>query len=198
MKTINLLMIVAVVAVTIAAVNLIIQFDEIKEMTGFATDTGFANLTITPMASVSFTTSTINWGVGAVDEAPTSALLDTTNNSVVDGNWTAVSQSLVLRNDGNVNVSLSLQTSNNADGFIGGTNPTYKLNVTETETGSCSGTNNVLSSMTDANASAQLACSNFSYYDDKDTFDIDVQLRIPEDATPGAKGTIITATATYL
>jgi len=194
MKTINILMVIAVISVTLMAINLIIQFDEVKKLTGFATDTGTANLTIASQASVEFTTSVINWGTGAVDELPTYATINS-ENTVTDGNWTQVNQALVLQNDGNSNVSVTLTTSTAAT-FIGGVGPWYQLKVSNTESNSCDTAHLILSAYTNTTGAAQDACTNFRYYDAQDTIDIDVELRIPEDATPGAKGAIITATAT--
>jgi hypothetical protein len=193
MKTNNILLVVAVIAVTMALFNLIIQFDNLREFTGFATDTGTANLTIVSQASIEFTTNIINWGSGAVDEAPTYATINS-EGTVTDGNWTTVSQGLTLQNDGNSNVSVTLTTVTAAN-FIGGTSPTYKLKVSNNQSNSCG--SNSMSSYTETTGSAQNACLNFGCDDDHDAIDIDVQLTIPEDAV-GEKGAVITATATPL
>ena len=196
MKTINVLMIIAVIAVVVAFANLIFQFGDFRELTGYATgnatDTGTANLTIASQASLEFITNVINWGSGAVDEAPTSATIDS-EGTVTDGNWTAVSQGLTLRNDGNTNVTVYL-TSSLASAFIGGTGPTYKLKVTNNESNSCVANN--MSSYTSTTGGQVLACSNFGFIDAADAIDVDVQLVIPEDAVPGAKSAVITATGT--
>jgi len=194
----NLLMIVAIIALCVALVNLgitINKIGDIREFTGYAIDTGTANLTITSNASIEFITDTINWGVGGVDETPTSAWMDSEGN-VVDGDWTSVSQGLTLQNDGNCNVTFTLTTSKNAAEFIGGTavTPIFEIKLTNNQSDSCCGTNS-LSTYTTADKSAQQACDNFSFVDTADLLDIDVNITIPEDALPGAKGTVITATA---
>ncbi|MCK4553043.1 hypothetical protein KAT80_02475 [Candidatus Pacearchaeota archaeon] len=196
MKAVNLLMIVAIIAMTLAVVNLIVHFEDIKSLTGFATDTGTANLTIISQASVSFITNNINWGTGVVSEAYAVALINS-ENTVTNGNWTQVNQALVLQNDGNSNVSVTLNTSEAAS-FIGGTGSTYELKVSDNETNSCDTEHNKMTAYTNTTAAQQDACTNLSYYDALDTIKINVQLRIPEDATPGAKGAVITATATPL
>ncbi len=203
MKNINLLLVVAIIIVTFAAVNLIVQFDDVMELTGFATgsDTGTANVTIMSQASVQFTANTIDWGTGRVNETETSALL-VTNGTVKEGNWTAVSTGLLLQNDGNTNVSVTL-TSTVVDTFIGGLAATnsYQLLVSDTgagEANSCDTAHLIMSTFTEVDGTAQSACTNFSYYDAQDLLEIDVLLRIPEDATPGLKSATITATATPL
>ena len=198
MKINNVLMIVAIVAVTFALVNLIIHYDDAVEFTGFATgqDTGTANVTILSQASVEFITNTIDWGLGSVNEIPTSALL-VTNGTVDGGNWSAVSQALVLQNDGNTNISVTL-TSTLATTFLGGTavTPLFQLKVSDNETDSCDSAHNEMTDFTEVNGTAQNACLNLSYYNDLDTIKIDVLLRIPEDATPELKSATITAIAT--
>jgi len=198
----NLLMIVAIVAIVVAVVNLGITINKVGDImaiTGFATDTGTANLTIESAASVSFVTSVINWGSGQVDEASTSATIDSEGTMTNGLNWTTVSQGLTLQNDGNCNVTFTLTTSNVASAFIGGSavTPTYKIKVTTNETNACGGTNS-LSSYTEATGAAQPACNNTGYSNTADAVDIDVQLVIPEDALPGAKSSVITATASCI
>jgi len=201
MKTVSVLLVVAVIAVGFAAVNLIIHFDEVMELTGFATYTGTANVTIMAQASITFTGDTIDWGTGRVNETETSALL-VTNGTIQEGNWTAVSTGLLLQNNGNSNVTLTL-TSTVVDTFIGGASATnsYQLLVSDTgagEANSCDSDHLILNTFTEVNGSAQSACLNFSYYDAQDVLEVDVLLRIPEDAPPGAKSATITATATPL
>ena len=203
MKSINILMVVAIIVVTFALVNLIIQFDDVIELTGFATgtDTGTANVTIMSQASVQFTANTIDWGTGRVNATETSALL-VTNGTVKEGNWTEVSQGLLLQNDGNTNVSVTL-TSTVANDFIGGLAATnsYQLLVSDTgagEANSCDSEHLIMNTFTEVDGAEQSACTNFSYYDAQDLIEIDVLLRIPEDATPGLKSATITASATPL
>jgi len=194
----NFLLIIAILAITIAVVNFGVTFYKIgglSELTGHATDTGTANLTIVSQASLQFVTNNINWESGAVDEAPTSATIDS-EGTVDDGNWTIVNQGLTLQNDGNTNISLQLTTSNVAAAFIGGSEvtPSYMLKVDNNETDSCIVNN--MSSYTEATGVPQAACDNFGYVNTADAVDINVQLVIPEDALPGAKGSVITATGT--
>ena len=192
----NFLTIVAIVAVCVALVNMgitINKIGDIKELTGYATDTGQANLTIESSASVSFVTSTVDWGSGSVVEASGSAWMDTEGNNY-SGNWTVVSQGLTLENQGNCNVTFSLTTSNIATSFIGGDGAEYEIKLTDNETGACGA--NSLSTYTNATAGSQTACTNMGYTPStKNAVDIDINITIPEGATPGAKGSIITASA---
>ncbi len=189
---------ISLAVIFVAMVNLGIsfyEFDGFQKLTGFATDTGTANLSIVSQAVITFTTGTINWGTGRVNESAGSAYLDSEGN-VVNGNWTQVSQGLTLRNDGNCNVQLNLTSSNTAATFIGGTTPNYRLKVTVNESSSC--TTGLASAYATATGASQAGCNNFTYYDTQDLLDIDVNLTIPQDALPGAKGSTITATATVI
>ena len=199
-KNNSLLTIIAIIAVGLALTNLGITINkvgDIREITGFATAGGTANLSIITLASVSFNVSNIDWGSGSVDETPPFATMDS-EGAVIDGNWTAVSQGLMLRNDGNCNVTFTFQTSNVASAFIGGTSPAYQIKITANETNTCASGWSYTSSYTEANASTQPACGNMSFEDSRDALDIDVNITIPEDALSGAKGSVITATANCL
>jgi hypothetical protein len=196
-KTNNLLMLVAVLAVAIALINLAItvnKIENLKELSGHAVDTGDVNVTIVNQAVINFNTSTINWGSGAVDVGQASATLDTDAGTVSNGNWTAIGYSLSLQNDGNTNVSFTLQSDKNAASFIGGTGPSYQVKVSNNETNAC-GSISHWSTYADINTTETEACSNMGYSDSADLVNIDVKLVIPRDAV-GVKGSVITATAT--
>jgi hypothetical protein len=201
MKQNDVLMIVAVVAVILALFNLVVLINKVnnfKSFTGFATDTGTANLTIEGAASVNFTTDNINWGTGHVIEPAASATLNTEGVNT-SGTWNATSQGLVLENIGNTNVTLNLTSSKNASVFIGGASPSFewKVNDTSGETGSCvSGSS--IPGYTTVTTAPQIACTNFGWNNTRDSLDIDLQLVIPSSAASGEKGVTIIATATAI
>ncbi len=191
----NLLMIVAIVAVGVALINLgitINKIGDIREITGYATGIGEANVTIISAASVAFITSSVNWGYGRVNETPIYAYMDTEGN-VVDGNWTPVTQGLTLQNDGNCNVTFNISTDTAAT-FIGGTGPWYQIKLSNNESNSCGGVNS-LSTYTNTTGTVQQACDNFSYATNSRAVDIDINITIPEDAVAEAKGTLLTVIA---
>jgi len=201
MKQNNILMFVAVVAVTIALFNLIVtinKVDDIKTLTGFATDTGTANLTIEGAAAVNFTTDIVNWGSGQVNASEgTRAELNTYPGQVTAGTWTPVTQGLILENIGNSNVTLNLTSSKDATDFIGGTNPIFQWRVTNNKTGSCT-TAPSPAAYSNINTSTHLTCPIFQWVNTADALEIDLNVTIPADANSGAKGMVITATATAI
>jgi len=204
-----LAMAVIAVAVSIlaAAFTYFSVVNLVTRLSGFATATGEINLTVESSASINFTDETISFGSGLVTAPNTEAFLDTTTGTVVQGNWTAETTGLVLQNIGSTNVSLNLSSNVAAAAFIGGTNPSFQWNVSENEVGSCllsNGTvtasaeiyHELLDSFIDVNTSATAEfCELFPFADAFDSLRIDINLTIPQDATTGARGAIITAEA---
>lgn len=209
MKTTNILMFIAVITVVFAAISLAVTINKIgdfKALTGFATDTGTANLTIESLASINFTTDNIDWGSGMVDTEETLAYLDTKDNSVTNGNWTATGTGLILENIGNVNVSIDIKAGKTAATFLGGTSPDYEWRFEDSlEAGSClnstGGTDALpLDTFYDVNTTSPgtRVCEIFQFVDGTDSIKIHLNLSVPYNAITGARGDIITATATAI
>ncbi|MBU2562332.1 MAG: hypothetical protein KKF68_01600 [Nanoarchaeota archaeon] len=202
MKFMNVLIVVAIISVSLAGINLILTIDKIqnaKSITGFATGTGTANLSVSAAASISFNHSLINWGGGSVDETPSFATLDTEGN-VVGGTWSALTGGLTVQNDGNTNVTLNISSSNDATDFIGGSageGPVYRIRVVENKTGTCSAGTVYPSTYTTFNTTPIIICNNMSSDSSMNLLTIHINITVPEDAL-GTKGSIITATATAI
>jgi len=164
--------------------------------TGRVADSAFLNVTVTSTANINFTSDNITFGSGVVTGGQTFAYLDTEGN-IVDGSWGAVSSGFVLENIGNVNVSLNITASNDADGFIGGTSPAYNYKISDVESASCTGGG--AGSYIPLNESGpELACAIFSYHNSYDAINLDINLTIPHDASQGELNSTIIATATAL
>lgn len=209
MKDNNILMIMAVIAVVAALISAGVTFlsfnNLVSKLSGRVADAE-ANLTIEQNIEVNFTTRAISWGNGRVLSGSNAAALTTYGtNNVTGGNWTLTTAGgLRLRNEGNVNVTLNLSVGKSAASFIGGTSPIYQWNISDVEAGSCvnstggsytpeSGFN--LSRHIPTSTTTIRICGNFTFPSGKDEIRIDFNLTVPEDATTGAKGDVITATA---
>lgn len=196
MKQVNFLLVFAIIALVISLVNVIITINKVKTLTGYASF-GTANLTVESLASINFTANTVNWGSGIVDTGQTNASL-MTNGTVARGNWTAVTNGLVVRNIGNVNVTLSIKSSKTAATFLGGANPTFQWNFTNT-IGNTSACDNItdLGLWYDVNTTnpGTGVCCNLSSIHDKNNLRIDIKLEVPYNSLTGDLGAIITATA---
>lgn len=173
------------------------------ELTGFATvnDTGVVNVTIGESASISFTTSFLDFGTGAVTPGAV-AILDS-EGTVTNGTWTPITGELVLENIGNVVVTLQLQADKNASAFISGSSSqAFEAKVADNpgnggNTGACTGTNVFLGSYAPINETLQDVCGTaFGFLDETDEIIIDFRLSIPDDAT-GTRTIQITAIGTY-
>jgi hypothetical protein len=199
MKATNVLMVIAVLAVSLAMFNLVITVSKVQDFqrfTGFAVNTTTAevNLSVASNLLINFTTDSINWGSGYVNPGAGNAYLYT-NNTVTGGTWSAVNGALVVENAGNENANITFKASNDAAGFIG-TGAEYKINVTEGEVGSCAGGMVNNNTWNDINTTELLYCGNFTTGSSADQLDIHVYVMIPETGVAiGSKGSIITATA---
>ena len=170
------------------------------EITGFtfANDTGVVNVTIGTSAAISFTTSFLDFGSGAVTPGAV-AVLDS-ESTVINGTWANVTGELILENIGNVNVILTLETDKNASDFIGGSaNQAFEAKVADQvgNTGACTGANVFGSGYFPINETPQDACgTSFGYDVNTDEIIIDFNMTIPDDAT-GTRTVEIKAVGTY-
>ena len=173
-------------------------------LTGYATvqSTGVVNVSIQNSAAINFTANFVNFTTGFVTPGQTSAIVDTEGTLTGGTGWTP-SGNLTIENIGNVNVTLSLQSSVNASAFIGGVaggGPHFKIKVINvTEPLSCAGNVNA-SAYTEINTTDLEVCSNFPYQDTSDQVTVLIQLVIPSDSYSSAttpRTATITATGTY-
>lgn len=189
-------------AIALFAVSLVLFFvniDKFFKITGKATGTGTANLTVESLTNVNFTTNNINWGSGSVTSGKLNATLDTSagENNVTNGNWTGNTAGLILENIGNQNVTLLIKSGANATELLEGNNPSYQFNLTNSEPGSCTFNSSITEAVFfNATTSYLQVCDNFDINQNNDTLRVDVLLRIPYNSKVGAIGDIITVTAT--
>lgn len=178
-----------------------VNIDKFFKITGKATGTGTANLTIESITNINFTTNNINWGSGAVTAGYSNATLNTAGgaNNVTNGNWTGNTAGLVIENIGNKNVTLLIKAGANAAGLLGGTGPQYMFNFTSSEANSCTfNATTTAGTFYDANITDRYVCDSFNTEQNNDTLRIDLKLVIPSNSRTGAVGDIITATATAI
>ena len=161
----------------------------VGEMTGRAT--GTVNLSVQPRTNYSLPAAydTINWSYGRVTEGESYAILATTNGTVENGNWTAVSNGFIIENDGNVDLQLDISFGKTATNFLGGTSPEYKYNITTNESSSCTAAGGfTLGAWNEVAAGTINVCTNFSFDDEVDEVRVDFLLRIPNDSYIDTRG----------
>jgi len=188
----NSLLFVSVVVFGLAVASMVSMFGEISDfsITGFATANGSVNVTVNSSVSLNFTTSEVSWGSGAVDSETAWATVDTVGN-VDNGTWSALSSGLIIRNAGNVNLTLNLSIGKNAASFIGGTGESYMYNVSNVDDSACvPAAGFVLDTYYDAGSNV-LICDSF---DRNKSIRVDFKLVIPVDSSLGILSDVATIT----
>ena len=191
-KTLAFLLVVAIV---ISLGGTIVSLNKLNKITvtGLATQyntSGTTNFSLQSSVSIIFRVANVNFGTGYVNANGTGC--DITTNATSGWNTTGNclggltnASPFIIENNGNVNVSLGLNSSANASVFIGGTvpAPVFQWAVSNNETSSCYGT---LSDQawTNVNWSGgpKTVCTNLSFADANDTIRLDIKVLIPEDA----------------
>jgi len=206
MNTNNIIAVVAVIAIAIAFVNLsvtLMKTDEFEKLTGFGVLRGSVNITIISFRDINFTRPEINFSYGSLDAGVGNATLYTTGAGtpvIARGNWStavASAKGLILENIGSVNSSVVIASGVNATQLFAGTaaERAYKWNISNKETGSCTGGTLTFSIFNDVNQSTKV-CSQFSSLTASNEIYIDLLLSIPYDTTASSTvGDTITATA---
>ena len=198
-------MIVAVGLLVVSLGNFIFALGGLTNLlgfTGYATETGKANLTVESEANIAFFVNTTDWGSGKVNSSEGDYAIIDTEGTVTAGNWAPNTQPLVLHNIGNTNVILNLSAGKTPEEFINGSaggGPLYQLKSVENETNACTGTmtnfDGVYENLTTSNTEV---CSNLQYASGNNSLNFHINLRIPSDSPVGTKEDIITATATQV
>lgn len=182
----NMLIAVAVIAVIVSVIGAGITYNSVMTfrniITGRVTE-GVVNLTVETNAALNFTTDSVEFGSGRIDDGESHATLDTSAGTVSNGNWTANSDGFVVENIGNVNISLSINASTPAE-FIGGSSPTYAWNVTNSEADSCINSTE-LGVFNNFSGEYQSICDIFKSDNNNDEIRIDLLIAIPTDSKTG-------------
>ncbi|MCX6706861.1 MAG: hypothetical protein NT001_01830 [Candidatus Woesearchaeota archaeon] len=152
-KSLALLLIAALVVSlggTLVSLNRLKSLEAASPATGMVTlysATAGVNVTITSTTAINFTTNYINFGTGNVNgtcgycNMYSNYTLDSTGSisSCCQG-FSGATTGLVIENIGNTNVSIGMNSTNNAVTFIGGTTspgPQFRMKVTEKEARAC-------------------------------------------------------------
>jgi hypothetical protein len=202
-----------VVATIIASMaGTIISLNKINNsLTGYATSntTGNVTVTIASTTSLTFAIGSLALGSGAIDGAynnctmyVNSTTLNATNKNAGCIGFSNSTWPLIIENNGNTVLNITLNFSNNASTFIGGAavTPQFQFIIYNNETGSCNTLNSSLTStFTEVTAAMvgqnMLACTGLNWSNTQDSIGIGVLVRIPADSS-GTKQVNITAQGT--
>ncbi|MDP1694554.1 MAG: hypothetical protein Q8L34_03360 [Candidatus Woesearchaeota archaeon] len=206
MKVSNQLLVVLLVLALLSIVTSIILILERLGAPGFLTglatfDTGVVNVTISATTDINFIEpANVDFGSGTLVSSSVAGVNTSLNTS--DPAWGgganpstfAEPGPFTVRNDGNTEVNLSVNSSNTAATFIGGTSPGYYFVPSPTGTGrdGCGGDdgNNITawnSTLTAFSSTAVTICENLTFSDNGDEINISIFIDIPYDATTGLK-----------
>jgi hypothetical protein len=200
---------ILVLAVAISLFGTILSVDRLGKINvvkqqptiGYASSpTGIAEVQINTTSSIKFAVATVNWTSGSVNSSYINCTMDTVGD-LSSGciGFHSVTQPLILENDGNVPVNVSLRATSSNSTFIGGTlvggGPEFMYNVTVNEINSCG--DPVPAAWTDVNLSSPgtLICPYLDYTDGNDSLKIGLWINIPYTVSSGIKSNTLIATA---
>ncbi len=213
-KSLALFLIASILISAGGTFTALIKLDQLRGariLTGFATSApaGQANVTVTSQIALTAIASFMNFGGGFANGS--TCRLNSTNTGLPIGNCTTFrdsNESIVVRNDGNSNLSINVSFDKTNATWIGGSNPGVWFDASDNETGSCAngtrmyGPGNWTGLNRAANAGYRVCQGSsslglMSFDDTKDAINIDLAVLIPPDATAdGASGDNLTITIT--
>jgi len=216
-KTVAAMLVLSIVfslGITLFALNRMQAIAVGHPISGLAVSgTSQTNLTIQSMASLVFRNNSVQFGVGYTNTSATSNCWMNTTGGRSGGatlqhicvNFTApANQGLILENNGNRNLTVTLNSSMNATTFINGSTPgpaNFSWSIDNSEANTCATLNlGQYENFTTVNNSGvgNNICTNMGFVDTNNTMRIDFLVSIPADALAGTRQATLTATGTEI
>ncbi len=165
-----------------------------RDFTGAAEyDTGTVNFTMEESVSIAFIDENSSFGSGYVDTSPLAVI--NTEGTVENGTWPGNTDPMVLENQGNVIVNVSIAAQQDAENFIGIAGAGFLAKAENNETNACiSGMLSDYTSIPTQNSSVFL-CQNLNFTSTANAINVHYQLEIPLNAPSGDQSNIITVLA---
>jgi hypothetical protein len=111
----------------------------VEPVTGAATGTADTDLVISNYIAITVEGS-INYGAGKVFSANGSAELDASPaGGVINGSWADINHSVRIKNEGNIEVNVSVRASATAATWMGGDSEVYFIAINATDDDGCKG-----------------------------------------------------------
>jgi len=214
----NLIASLLIVAILVSGFGLVTIINMgVISLTGMATGTGTANVTITGVVAIEMVRNLADFDSGTLDGARRilttqqdnygTSTFDSgsegngSNYAGCDGTETNCAFPFVVRNTGNVNASINVSSASEATTWIGGTNAGAYVKGSNNETAAC-GLNftqagNLLEGLWgNLNVSERVICNQMDYRDtpNQDEIRLHFNISIPDDAV-GTKGVVVTVGA---
>jgi hypothetical protein len=179
----NVLAVLMVVAVVVVISGTFFSFYGVQKIytpvTGMNTQSGNISIEVLQDITIYLMNTQVNFGSGYINDSNANSAIIDTEGTVVNGSWSSYSGApFVLRNDGNIDVNVSVVAGANATDWLGtGAKANYKI------------TNNESSSCTDLTCSTSY-CGNLTTFEERicgyfhpgnanDQINLHIQLTIP-------------------
>ncbi|HLC72417.1 MAG TPA: hypothetical protein VJH37_02430 [Candidatus Nanoarchaeia archaeon] len=191
-KTVAFLLCLTIVTVLGSFITLLEKLGTNSALTGFATfDTGVVNVTIQSTVDINLAVDNVDFGSGTINTIGLNTSLNTSDTAWGGGNnpnGFSDPGPFQVRNDGNVDVNISVNSSNTASSFIGGTNPGYYFVASPvgTDDGCVANMTNNATPRGFSSSTLEI-CQNLTFGDAADTLNISIFVDIPSDAATGLK-----------
>ncbi|MEM4215261.1 MAG: hypothetical protein QW484_02780 [Candidatus Pacearchaeota archaeon] len=187
-----LLIVIAIVIAIVGAWTSIDRVNRLATITGYQTSgKGYVNVTISNQTIINVTATDCNFGSGYVTPPAAYAILASNGTAL---NWTGggTSNSLIIRNDGNVNVKVDVSSGKNNTEFFGGdfSYDAYKAWSFQELMFQSGCVGNLTETPVDMDKSNKTMCTNLSVgggAPGDDEFSVGCYLEIGQDVTPGLK-----------
>jgi hypothetical protein len=213
------LALVLIIATTISLVGIVMTVSRLDDVgsvyvSGRATtDTGTTNFTINSTISVAFIQNNVDFGTGIVNGSGShNCTLNTTGPAMLNGGvnptggpdcigFNASVQPLRIQNQGTSNVTLNITFSQIASTFVGGTSPSFSYRSSWNDSLSSCGGNGLnanvsVNEVAAANTNISVCnATRFNWVTGSRTLNLDLGIKIPQDAPSGTRLVTITAYA---
>ena len=180
------LVLIAIVASVTATYLNFKRINTLLGITGYA-PYGYVNLTVSTATSLNIIATACNFGSGYILDPDTWALLES-NGTNTSWSQAGTSNSIVVENDGNVNITVNVSSEETKDGFFEyacGANCLYQFWSTDnTSAGSCGSGLVNYGSFKDLDTTNLTACSNLGKLQNQDKINVHCRLNISNAVPP--------------
>ena len=206
-RTIAGLLVVAMVISLTGTFFSLSKLDMLQKDSGF---TGFginpnatASLEIGDVTSIDFLVVSVDWGAGSVNSTDNVFCNLTTLNYSSGGYSSACVDfagtqpgMLVLKNDGNRHVSVTLTTNASSAAWLGDSSGAIYFEAYDNNTNPCKSGRAGLNTLIPATPSTATVCTNFTFTAGEDQLNIPLLAKVPYNISTGVKNVQLRAVAT--
>ncbi len=205
-KFLVFLLVIAILVTIIGVYYSIDRINRFSAITGYGTTpTGTGNVTfgVGNITAINITQPTCDFKTGYVTPPYAYAILHPgasgsgspgpycDDTSDTKANWTNTTgpydpDCIAIRNDGTTCMKVNVSSGLDASGFIGGTNPEYKVWSENKETDACTSDLISFANREEMDTTNKTICSLFRYEIDNDEMYAGCYLKVPDDATVGS------------